>query len=321
MTEFSRTLLIGVDAGGSKTTAWVVDEADALELIHPQPLGRGSSGPANPTANGFDTACRAIEQAIQNALVDAGIRLDHATQPCQIKLCLSVAGVGREREKQQMTDWAQTRFNPASLAVTDDAQPILAAASPQQVGIALICGTGSYAWGRGVDGLTDRCGGWGYLFGDEGSGYAIGVAGLTAAAKFADGRGERTVLLDALCQWLKIEKSSQLIESIYGGSTDRGAVARLSEVVFAAASEDAVASGIVDQAVEGLSAMVHSLAPRLNFGSEDSGLSPILALGGGVLVHQPLLRQRLAEKLPDLAEKMAVVSTPVAGAIRIAGAE
>ena len=57
------------------------------------------------------------------------------------------------------------------------------------MGVALISGTGSFAFGRNAGGDTARVGGWGFRFGDEGSGYALAVAGLRAACRWADGRG------------------------------------------------------------------------------------------------------------------------------------
>ena len=59
------------------------------------------------------------------------------------------------------------------MRIVHDTQLILAAADVQD-GIALISGTGSVAWGRTPDGRTARAGGWGYLLGDEGSGYWVG---------------------------------------------------------------------------------------------------------------------------------------------------
>ena len=43
-----------------------------------------------------------------------------------------------------------------------------------------------------ADGRTARAGGWGPLLGDEGSGYAIALAGLRAAARRCDGRAPAT---------------------------------------------------------------------------------------------------------------------------------
>ena len=78
--------------------------------------------------------------------------------------------------------------------VTNDAAILLAAGTPDGWGVALVSGTGSIAFGRAPDGRTARGGGWGYLLGDEGSAYALVLAGLQAVARAADGRGEPTCL-------------------------------------------------------------------------------------------------------------------------------
>jgi N-acetylglucosamine kinase-like BadF-type ATPase len=57
--------------------------------------------------------------------------------------------------------------------VVSDAEILLMAGAASGPALALICGTGSIVYGRTVTGELIRAGGWGYLFGDEGSGYAI----------------------------------------------------------------------------------------------------------------------------------------------------
>ena len=87
-----------------------------------------------------------------------------------------------------------------SVRIVHDAVPILAAGSPEGWGVALISGTGSLAFGRDRQGRSCRAGGWGFLFGDEGSGYAIALAGLRAAAQAADGRAPATRLLEGFLE-------------------------------------------------------------------------------------------------------------------------
>jgi N-acetylglucosamine kinase-like BadF-type ATPase len=58
-----------------------------------------------------------------------------------------------------------------------------------QDGINVIAGTGSIGFGR-YNGKTSRCGGWGEIFGDEGSAYWIARKGLQLFAKMSDGRTE-----------------------------------------------------------------------------------------------------------------------------------
>src|SRR5438477_9802043 len=84
-----------------------------------------------------------------------------------VAACFGLAGAGREIEQQRIVAWATEQKIARAIRVTGDAEPILAAASSDNSGVALICGTGSMAWGRNAAGKTARCGGWGYLIGDE----------------------------------------------------------------------------------------------------------------------------------------------------------
>ena len=317
MSDPNRSIVIGVDAGGTQTEAWVVDENAINASSSIEPLGRGKSGPGNLRAVGFSAASGAIEDAIRQALEDASLPSLSDAECLDAKLCVSAAGAGRDAERSQLTEWAKDRFATARLRVTDDARPILAAATTQQVGIALISGTGSFAWGRNHEGVTHRCGGWGYLFGDEGSGYAVGVAALRAAAQCADGRGQATVLLRALCEHFQISQPSQLIQQIYAGPIERRDIAGLSELVFDATT-DRVAQAIIESAADSLADLVNTLAERLGFDEAKIDCPTTLAIGGGLLIHQSALRDRLSDRIAARFQNIQLVPHPVAGAVRLA---
>src|SRR4029453_12414402 len=74
----------------------------------------------------------------------------------------------------------------------------LAAGAPEGWGVALIAGTGSFCWGRDAAGRSARVGGWGFLLGDEGSGYDLAVQALRLATQTADGRAEAHAILRAI---------------------------------------------------------------------------------------------------------------------------
>ncbi len=97
-----------------------------------------------------------------------------------------------------MREWAARTQLAATVDVIEDAALLLAAGTPDGWGVAVVAGTGSMAFARAADGRTARAGGWGPLLGDEGSGYAIALAGLRAAARAADGRAPATPLTDRL---------------------------------------------------------------------------------------------------------------------------
>src|ERR1044071_335496 len=192
--------IIGVDGGGTKTLALLAD-LDGLVIA------RGVSGPSNYNAVGFETACEALENAINAA---------RSSQPGEISaLCLGLAGAGRQEDIEQFQLWAVEKFPRTAVKVVNDAEILLAAASPSGPALALICGTGSIVYGRTVRGELIRAGGWGYLFGDEGSGYAMGQAALRAVMQAYDRRGPSTLLTDLVLQQRGLSSPPELVRSIY----------------------------------------------------------------------------------------------------------
>lgn len=303
-------LVVGVDGGGTKTVAWVAPLDDSTNTVV---LGRGLAGPSNPRAVGFDASQLAIRHAIAAAL-------EEANRPCEpvTAACLCLAGAGREPEQNVMANWILSAKVANCVRVTGDAEPILAAASPEHWGIALIGGTGSLAWGRNREGQTARTGGWGYLLGDEGSAYAIAVAGLRAATQAADGRTPHTVLLPRLMQALGAGEPSELIARIYEDNLSRDQIAALAVTVFdVAVADDLTAHQIVHQAADELATMVATLSRKLCFAPDDYPL----AIAGSLLLKQERYRQAVLDRLGELRAPPAcvhLVADAVAGAVALA---
>jgi N-acetylglucosamine kinase-like BadF-type ATPase len=302
-------LILGIDGGGTKTAAWL---APLLADAGADPLGAGAAGPGNPRAVGFDVALANIDAAIDAAFDQA--RISRTTVE---SACIALAGADRPVEKARIEAWAEQRQLCRKVLVTNDAAPILAAASPTGIGIALICGTGSFAFGRNIDTEPARCGGWGYLFGDEGSGYDIAVAGLRAAARAADGRDNSTALLNDILQRLGETAPSALITTIYH-EFSRQQVADLSEVVFdAARRQDPTARQILETAADHLCELVKTLVHKLSL---PVGEYP-LALAGGVLMHAPQFCNAVVKRLNDIGiapGSVTLVPEPVRGAVIMA---
>jgi N-acetylglucosamine kinase-like BadF-type ATPase len=303
-------LILGIDGGGTKTVAWLAPLNDATNSIV---LGRGRSGPGNPRAAGFDVAQGNIALAVHHAFDDAQMPLDTIAAAC-----CGLAGVGRPDEQKRIAKWAKDFGIASRVQVIGDAEPVLAAAAPDNVGVALIAGTGSFAWGRNAAGETARSGGWGYLIGDEGSGYAIALAGLRAAARAADKRSPETALLPAILQQLGISTPQDLVGTVYAHDMTRERLAKLSAVVFDLQSIDETAANIIKTAASELAAMVAGVADRLQLSE-----SPyVLAASGGVFVNQPNYLDLVVKQLATISigrpGRSLVVQHPVAGAVALA---
>lgn len=300
-------LVLGVDGGGTKTVAWIARRTRGSEEI----LGRGHSGPSNPRAIGVAKATTNIEAAIRAAWSNIG------QEPQTVAAaCLALAGTGRLVERTLMVDWANARELATRIEVVTDAEPLLAVGTPEGWGIALIAGTGSLAVGCGPDGQLARSGGWGELFGDEGSGYAVAIAALRAAAKAADGRGPETVLLTRFMTQLKVASPSELVTAVHHRARDRRELAMLAcEVISAADAGDVVAVRILNEAANELAEMVRAAAIKSGL----AGRPFPLAVTGGLILHSPFLQTQLLASLKKMglaAEPLTLVTDAVRGAVR-----
>ena len=303
-------LVLGIDGGGSKTRASLamVSSNDDYQVV-----GQGTSGASNLNAIGLVAATGQVQLAIQRAFEAAG-----TPSKTVAVICMGMSGAGRDDERQAWLNWAQENNVAHRIQIVTDAETVLSSGTPEGIGVALISGTGSLAFGKNETGEVARAGGWGYLLGDEGSGYQIAIAAIRAILKSVDGRGSETCLQPAIIQTLGLEAPDALIGFVYQPENNRRDIAVLSKLVFEAAEEgDHVAREILQRAVEALSELVKAVVSRLQF--SDDGYA--LALTGGILIHQQDFRLNLLERLSHLQiepSTIECVDDASLGAIRIA---
>src|SRR5260221_4321390 len=185
-------LILGIDGGGSHTVALLAEKADGGRI-----LGRGTAGPSNMQAVGEERALRALDEAVGQAF-DAAQR----TRGTVAAAALGLAGVDHPEAAAVVQAWTATARLAEAVSVANDATLLLEAGTPDGWGLAVIAGTGSIAFGRSPEGKLDRSGGWGYLLGDEGSAYALALAGTRAVARSSDGSIPSTQLTEQLLAFM-----------------------------------------------------------------------------------------------------------------------
>ena len=306
------TIVIGVDGGGSKTHAIVADEAGTS-------LGE-ATGPGSAVIPGEEeTAADVIVQTAREALEKA--RLTEVTPRV---LCVGVAGAGRENAKQALWQALVARDIASDIVVHTDFGIALDDAFGDGPGVLLIAGTGSAAFGRSPAGSTARCGGWGPIIGDEGSGTWIGRRALSIVSAAADGREAQTALTGAVLTAAEVNEVADLIP--WAASATREQIASLAPVVFTVAEGgDLRANAVISLAVEELMLHIRSLAQQL-FGDERAAIP--VALAGGLMTKGSTLRKRLEHRLRAAVPGAQVKSGPIVaargavrGALRFVGAE
>ncbi|MBI5567580.1 MAG: BadF/BadG/BcrA/BcrD type ATPase [Chloroflexi bacterium] len=297
-------LVIGIDGGGSRTRA-------CLANLRGEMLGTGEAGTSNPFGGGLDAAKRELAQAVQQAFDAAQIEPQRVAAAC-----LGLGGAGRSREQEELVKWAREMMADR-VRVVNDGEIALAAATSENWGVAVIAGTGSLAWGRNRAGQTARAGGWGYILGDEGSGFDLARRALRAITQAADNRAEPTELRDAVLRFLNLSSPTELVVYIYGQPLKPAEISRLAPLVIVVAGQgDRVAQRLVQQAGEALALAVNAVSRAL-----DMTQAIPLALTGGLLLGAPLLRAHVIDALGAQGCEYApviVVDQPVLGAVRLA---
>ena len=296
-------IVVGVDGGGSRTRARVADESGAEIVTVEGPASAVRPGAAEHSAD-------VIAGTVRDALAAAA--MEHVTPKV---VCVGVAGVGREPERDALWQALTSRELAEEVVVHADATIALDDAFGDDAGILLIAGTGSVAFGRGPTGLFARCGGWGPVIGDEGGGAWIGRRALSVVAASTDGREPTTALTGAVLTAAETASVEDLIA--WAAAAPPATLAALAPAVMQTAEAgDLRANAILSLAVEELVLHVRTLARQL-FVDERAAIP--VAVTGGLLDRGSPLRRRLEHRLKTAvpgAQVRAEPVVPVRGAVR-----
>jgi N-acetylglucosamine kinase-like BadF-type ATPase len=224
-------LFLGVDGGQSSTKALIGDAEGRI-------LGRGTAGPCNHVTGreAREKFLRTIGECVSAARREAGIAADVGFRAA----CFGMSGGPEDKEAllRQVVDADEW-------LVTHDGLIALSGALAGEDGIVAIAGTGSFTFGRKGP-RTMRAGGWGYIFGDEGSAFWIVKQALRAALEYEEDWGSGTSLHAMLLAAANTNSANNVLHLFYTPEWPRSRVARLaSEVDRAAVEGDPTAAAIL----------------------------------------------------------------------------
>jgi N-acetylglucosamine kinase-like BadF-type ATPase len=229
----SRRAVVGVDGGGTKTLAVILDVNLAI-------LGEGLAGPSNPLRVGIATAAVAIREAIDRACEAARLRRTDL-----LAAEIGLAGARRKELNARMRE-ALLPLGIGEVVVVGDADIALYGATEGEPGLIVIAGTGSICCGINARGRTACAGGWGPIAGDEGAGAWIARRALRAIAHAVDGRGPTTSLIGAACTYFHVSDPNDLSTAIYAPTITNERLAGFAKfVIQAAKARDQIAREIL----------------------------------------------------------------------------
>ncbi|HLJ56159.1 MAG TPA: BadF/BadG/BcrA/BcrD ATPase family protein [Chthonomonadaceae bacterium] len=197
-------ILLGIDGGGTKTAALLADESGAE-------LGAGSGGPGN-IANNDDAALRrSLRGAIGAALQAAG--LPESTRFAAA--CAAVAGYSAPQRLEAFQALMPEVAEADAYRVEPDYTAAYWGATHGEPGVVVIAGTGAVAYGRNAEGQERKEDGLGFLLGDRGSGFNLGVRVLRYTLERMQA-GALDELSTSVLLHTKAQSESEIIQWLYG---------------------------------------------------------------------------------------------------------
>lgn len=299
--------VVGIDGGGTKTVA-VITSADG------RVAAKSAAGPVNPNVVEKKEIHQTFFELMQDLKQQNNDAFEYLTS-----LFAGISGAGNDKAVQMLTDMLKGLVPEDTVVqVEPDAINALYSGTWGKPGIVQISGTGSITFGINADGRRDRVGGWGYLFGDEGSGYDMGKAGITAALKAFDGRTKETVLLEMICAHFRIDNPYNLIQKVYASPSPKSEISPIAKLVFDAYRQhDTAAREIIKNTVKELGSSIRTLKAKLYQPEE----AVYAVLCGGVFRDKTILPDMLEKELQDdrqltmVNPEMAPVGGSIIGAL------
>lgn len=273
--------IMGIDGGGTKTKLLLTDASGRL-------IFEEEGGPSNINVTGYESVKQVLGEMVLRALNKTG-----AVPSDCLSLCMGATGAGRKTEKEKIKEIFKTLGFECQITITDDATIALYGGLGGKAGIMVISGTGSICLGRNNEGRIYRCGGWGHIIGDEGSGYDIGRNILISIMRGFDGREPQSAMTPMVLKHLSLDNPEELVEYVYRRGISKKEIAALA--VFADAGcevKDAAAMKIIERSAEEIHCAVVTVINKLGFTGKVE-----VCVGGGVLTKSKFLRESFTRLL------------------------
>jgi N-acetylglucosamine kinase-like BadF-type ATPase len=295
--------VLGIDAGGSKTVAWLADADGRI-------VGEGRGGGANLHSAGELATEKVLYGVVRDAL---GERLE---MPAVV--CIGMAGLDRPDDEAVARGILRRLGCRGQIVAVNDAHVALVAGADETLGVVVIAGTGSIAYGIGAAGTAARAGGWGEVYGDEGSAFWVGARALAAVVRAADRRGPATALTSLVLRHADTDRIDGLVRQVHTRPDRRQMIAAMAGLVAKAhADGDRVAAEILKAAAGELALAARSVVEQLGMRG-DAGR---VVLSGGLFKMAPVVATLLAglmEEVAPRAHTAVLADEPALGAVRLA---
>ena len=286
------TVLIGLDIGGSKT--------HGIRFVNGKTTAEITVGSTNIQNVSRRTASERLGLLFASLGSDAEYVIAGA------------GGIDTPADAAELQGLIHPYAPASTIRIVHDSRLILAAGG-SDTGIAVIAGTGSAVWGCDARGRESRIGGWGYLLGDEGSGYWLGREAVRHSLRRSNAVLPQDILTELLLAGCKLTDPRQLIALFHSPHHGRNFWAKQARHVVEAAANDHEASRAL------LAKAGNDLADMTLSASRQLGIQGPVILGGGIGMNVRPVQEAFTSALQTrgITNVRMLTTEPALGALRL----
>ena len=290
---------LGIDGGGTRTTGAVSDENGKV-------LFKSVGKSINFYSVGMERARENLKDVISDICKNISeIEFESAFIGC--------SALDNEAPEETIVSLCDGIIKAKKIGMNSDVYVALASSGEDKCRVVAICGTGSIVTGIDESGNVKTKGGWGHIFGDEGSAYSIAINALKASAILYD-EGKITPLVKKAEEFFGVDDLRKAIDKIYSPETTKDALASFSAKVSEITRADFIAYSIIVNEAHYFSKTVLALLNEMKN-------CTLLSLYGGVFQNNELFRKFFVEDIKEFHPRLKIemlTLPPEEGALKIA---
>lgn len=289
---------LGIDGGGTRTTAAVSDESGNILLKK-----------AGKTINFYSVGMKKARDNLDELIVQIYSELDIEGFEAAFVGCSALDGEADEQTLKTLCGG----INADKKAMNSDVYIALKSLECDSCPCIAICGTGSMASGEDAQGNQVIAGGWGHIVGDEGSGYSIAVNALKKCCELCD-EGKVTPLLEKAKGFFGVDDFRKAIDIIYSPDTTKDVLAGFAADVGKICETDEDAKDIITNEAHAFAKTVTILLGKIKE-------CRTLGMYGGIFTHNELFKQIFSQDINSIYPEVKTVlltTPPEEGALELA---
>ncbi len=268
---------LGIDGGGTRTTASVCDENGTL-------VCKVTGKSINFYSVGMETARKNLSEIMSDVYKNIGeVTFKNAFIGC--------SALDNRADSDTTNALCGDIIISKNITMDSDTCVALFSGDCSVSRAVVICGTGSMV--MGIDEKIHLKGGWGHVIGDGGSAYSIAVNGLNEAVNLFDENKSDSPLVKSAQSFFETDNLRKIIDVVYNENTTKDIIAGFAKYVsLEAENGDEISLNIIKDECNKLLRTVYSLINEMNS-------CEILYLYGGVFQNNALFRKFFTESFNE----------------------